>query len=1612
MKKKSFLTVFILFVCILLSFGQQPGSYTYDFRDGTIITNGGSGDSLTLSGTYSLHGDKYGLNMKENSEIDIKVNGSSTFKFLGSAYSSLSLIGTAVTEGDLGTQNTKVANDLSDTYDFVYDGDAATINFKAISPGSDVYLPTIEVIPPQAGGNGSLSAAEKNIIYYFDLRDESIVPSDAPGNTTIEQGLFKIEAGCCNAYSYHGTQHGITVKDGNKISLQVAGNSYIRVGGDAYSGGTITATSTTGSFDVSAQSNLTGSTFSDSSPVYVDFLYAGTAGTVELNISGSTSYIPYIEILPVPYDVELTPWVVKTGTITVNGTEISYTAGADANSDPTVTVSDGLVNSATTDGASIRINLGGNALDSYTPTFTGDIETVTINGDTLNVTLSDSSSNPTTYTIIVADNSSEVTAEAGKTYTYNFADGSVLPQTSYQALRYTTFITNDGILTMNSNTDTESLQFGYHDASHGAVLFPGNSMDLIVAGNATITFVVCTYGSATDAVFEFTDADSNVLGSIAAQNIGEGDAFASSFTYTGPAEMITANLLSTDHATAEIYIHGLTIENAAAIDPSNGKTDVWDFGAEQLDESTYNNNLNDDIINAWYDGSITAGSSGNVLPNFTAGVLSWVGGGNDRLRTSNTNLTRYDENLSSVTDYTGRVYVNSSAATGRYMSMTLSEDDEVTIVALTQNGSGRINFQYVADPVSQTDQAPVGSDIDTLHFVAKAEGTYHIFDDQDKPSYYRIYRKDALYAALTGSVDETAADGIPSGYGIVFTNDAGKSWTSIVSSGSYSANLPVGYTYKLSLSDANGYIISNGNSLEVTEATTTYDITVQKVELFTVTGSITGLGDKLANLELTYTPDPSTNKIFNPQPVIDADGGTYSVELEPNCKYMISAQGINDYYLPKDSITIGQADETADLAFAAKPVYNVTFTTDGLTAEQKAKLQLTFTNLNEEGYTYDFTSVDDVALRDGTYTIMYDGLDEYAVEMGLTSNLTIDGAATSKTLAFTPVKNWSFDDKVIANGTPAYKGLLFTGTISNEIAKGHLSTKPDATIQVPVNPGDKIRVTYYYAADFSIDGGDAYTTSSGSTSTLEYADYSYTGSEAGYVTITIGSGAGTTYLTNIAIDATMDYQSVIYVGTDKEYKTINEALNAISKMVRNDDERVTVMIDPGNYEEMFVLTSANVTLKNAATTPSIALKNKGVDIDDNAVRITSYYGHGYSYYSMGSNQKWDADILRVNKENGYLSYANKGAGTTNGSYWNATVVITASGFEADDIIFENSFNQYISQKESEDVVVMWESGSKGERPLDYGNTAVQDRSFVERAAAIAFTSSADKVILNKCRVIGRQDSFYGSSGARAVMYKGAMMGAVDYIFGGMTAVFYKSDLVMNTSDVSSDASYLTAAQQSSGRGYLMYECNVTSTVPGVETASSYGAKPGYFGRPWQATTSEVVFYNTNIGTSDYPGNEGQSLIAAVGWTSSLGGESTKMYEFGTVEESGENNQSSRASWSTVLTEPTLTDGTEITTFNFTKGNDGWDPLPDLIANDPTGINQLHAQSKVNVYAWGNKIYISNVKSDAVVNVYSVNGALIKVLKTRSDTNFNLEQGLWVIRVIAADGQKAVKVVTR
>lgn len=1180
------------------------------------------------------------------------------------------------------------------------------------------------------------------------------------------------------------------------------------------------------------------------------------------------------------------------------------------------------------------------------------------------------------------------------TISYNLGDGSTFTNTGAQWDPVTSTTSPD------AKVRTQAATSLWHSLGYGLAFQNGNVLEIDVAGgDCLIRFYGSVFSSGTmTGGTSVGNTDLGVLDADIDAHPGMADQTGYyEFNYVGSPATLYFTFTGSNAYTPAIEV---TTQEATII-----KTDVWDFAAEQLDEVLYNNKLSETIINSWYDGAIAVGSSGNVLPStWSADALAWVGGTNDRLRTSNTNLTRFDENLGGASGYSGRVYINASGATGRYMSLNLNEDDEVTVMMLTQSGTGLIHFQYATNPAAQDDVVAVGSTLQELNFVAKEAGEYRLFDEVDKPSYYRILRKEAQYVNLSGTVDETFATGIPNGYSIVFTNEAGKTFSAVVASGTFTIDLPVEYSYNLSLGDANGFIITNGLSLNVTEDTTTYEVVVAQVDIYNVSGNLNGLTD-LTDVSLAFMPDPNANTVYSPIVTIDEMTFTYSVDLEAGIEYIISAEGISDYEIINNSIVIGAANETFDIEFALKPTYNITINAIGLDAVQQNDLNLTFTNLYEEGYSYSFTDIIAVDLRDGVYTVSYDGIDDYPIKLGLTSNLTVNSVDTSKDLTFNSISEWTFTDRII-NSATSYEGLIFTGSVNVRGSNGDLNAGTGATITIPVQVGDKVIITDYYASNYSVEGGPNISNTSNSTSTNVVSEYVYPGTSDGTVTINVGA---TSYFVSFKVVAIAAYSSTLTVGLDKDFQTINSALDVISRMDRPNDEPVTVLIDPGNYEEMLVIKNNNIRLKNAALNPSIALLNQGVDIDANAVRITSYYGQKYNFFSQGTDNKWSAEALAVNTENGYTNYINQ-EGTGGGfSYWNATIVVTAEDFTAEHIIIENSFNQYISLKESQDIVQA-KAASEPSRPTNYGNTAVQDRSagYVTQAAAIGIAASADRVILNQCRVIGRQDSFYGAQGARVAVYRGVMLGAVDYLFGGMTAVFYQTDLVLNTSDFNSDAAYLTAAQQTTERGFLMYECHVKSPIPGIETASTYGSKPGFFGRPWAPNTSEVVFYNTTIDESTYPGSEGLSLISPVGWTSSLGGESAMMYEYGTLENAtGIDNSGTRASWSTLLTTPTLTDGTAINTFNFTKGNDDWDPFPELVLS--TADNFLG--SSVSVVAYDHKIHVSNITSKTYIKVYSITGALSKHINAQADISFSIPEGIWIIQVRDADGAKAVKLIS-
>ena len=798
--------------------------------------------------------------------------------------------------------------------------------------------------------------------------------------------------------------------------------------------------------------------------------------------------------------------------------------------------------------------------------------------------------------------------------------------------------------------------------------------------------------------------------------------------------------------------------------------------------------------------------------------------------------------------------------------------------------------------------------------------------------------------------------------------------------GKYSVNLYERYNYDIIVLPGQ-YIISEGAELAIDRLADnaalekTHDIKVDAVALHTLSGEIKGLdddADALKKVKISFVK-PS-DKLYQPEVELDRTAKTYKAVLEEGVTYTIKTEGINDYELDStvegNTKTLGNlsTDGTRDITYTKKPVYAVTLslTEDGedISAELiTAGAKVTFTNLglregceSDKDYSYTFNIDGTIELRDGVYKVEVTNSGKYV--QNLTSNLVIDGNKTggyTKEITFNSnITEWDFSSSdwtgMGVSEPDGYKGLIFN-KVKNECnsQKQHavLVGTNASTIQIPIDTTKdwNVAVTYWYSAHAKFENETTpsihFDTTANNKDTTSF--YKYKAGDTlindGFLTITAltggcgddGTSSVSTYIKKIKLTQVEAYKDTITVGaTGSDYQTINEALEAVRAMERTENGKikpVTISIAPGNYEEMLVIDVDNVKLVNASQTPSTALKDKGVNIDSNAVRITSYYGHGYSYYSMGSDYKWNADTLAINEANGYASTTNPGSGT--GTYWNATVVISGSNVSAEGIIFENSFNQYVSAKAAQDTIVAQpgqaKEGSTPRATMSVGDTTVQDKKYVERAAALAITNNCSQIYFENCKFIGRQDTLYGGTPTTAAFYDCQIYGGTDYIFGGMTAVFAKCDLVFNTSEDNNDVGYITAAQTKGGRGYLMYNCHVTSTTPGVDTASAYTSKPGYLGRPWEADKGEALFYMTVVDELDsYWQNQqkGKSLIVKEAWGDGLSGKSALSQEYGTYEKSGVDNTLDRVDWATALTPE---DAKTKANVSYFLGND-WNPF--------------------------------------------------------------------------------------
>lgn len=313
-----------------------------------------------------------------------------------------------------------------------------------------------------------------------------------------------------------------------------------------------------------------------------------------------------------------------------------------------------------------------------------------------------------------------------------------------------------------------------------------------------------------------------------------------------------------------------------------------------------------------------------------------------------------------------------------------------------------------------------------------------------------------------------------------------------------------------------------------------------------------------------------------------------------------------------------------------------------------------------------------------------------------------------------------------------------------------------------------------------------------------------------------------------------DSTSNLYVGYPNKtnnFSTIQDAVNECAKInPSSESERVTIHIAPGTYRKQLII-----------NTPYISFVNEEPQKGD--VVITWYYGIGYKYYSVGQDGYYNAD-----------NAAAKSSKLEPTTRWGCTVQLKskATDFMAENIIFENSFNRYVTSEEIADGVE-----PSGSQSITYDRTAsnadVKSKAATERGAAIAV--EGDHAQFLNCSFLGSQDTLYTGNNTNGYFKNCLISGNTDYIFGSGNYVFDNCELNFYGYSSSAAGGYITAArEQSASQGYLFNSCTITAN-------KSQSVNAGYFGRPWRETAS-VTFLDTKL--------ESENLINSVGWTSMSG----------------------------------------------------------------------------------------------------------------------------------------------
>lgn len=261
------------------------------------------------------------------------------------------------------------------------------------------------------------------------------------------------------------------------------------------------------------------------------------------------------------------------------------------------------------------------------------------------------------------------------------------------------------------------------------------------------------------------------------------------------------------------------------------------------------------------------------------------------------------------------------------------------------------------------------------------------------------------------------------------------------------------------------------------------------------------------------------------------------------------------------------------------------------------------------------------------------------------------------------------------------------------------------------------------------------------------------------------------------------------------YRTMGEAVSYLNKnQPASEEQRMVVRIAPGTYREHTILNAPYVTFE--AMYPEQEMPN-----------ITYYYGCGMKYVSLGNN-------------------------TASADHASTVISKQAHDFIAKNLMFENSYNIYVSEEErgdyAEDNFPTLETREENIRTKNY------------QTQGLALRVDADRSQFLNCRIIGRQDTLLMNDSNRCYYEECYIEGTVDFIYGSGAAVFQSC-----TINSPYHNGHITAASTPEKQkfGFLFKDCVLTKNAV---TDSPAPIPESYsLGRPWNGPAM-VVYFNCRM----------------------------------------------------------------------------------------------------------------------------------------------------------------------